>query len=52
MALIQDIADGMSYAQISLTHGIRTDQIPRFASTRVEQDFAREEGLGKTGTWN
>jgi hypothetical protein len=45
MALIQDIADGMSYAQISQTHGIRTEQIPRFASTWGEKDFGREEGI-------
>ena len=45
MALIQDIADGISYAQISQTYGIRTEQIPRFASTWVEQDFGREEGI-------
>jgi hypothetical protein len=46
MALIQDIADGMSQAQMTQIHGMRTEQIPRFASAWAEQiDFAREEGI-------
>jgi hypothetical protein len=45
MAIIQDIADGMSYAQISEIHGISIEQIPHFANTWAKQiDFAREEG--------
>jgi hypothetical protein len=53
MALIQDIADCMSPAQISQIHGISTEQIPIFSLIWKEQiDFVREEGSGRTGPWN
>jgi hypothetical protein len=46
MALIQDIADCMSPAQISQIHGISTEQIPIFSLIWKEQiNFAREEGI-------
>jgi hypothetical protein len=46
MALIQDIADCMSPAQISQIHGISTEQIPIFSLIWKEQiNFVREEGI-------
>jgi hypothetical protein len=46
MALIQDIADGMSPAQISQIHGISTEQIAIFSLDLKKQiNFAREEGI-------
>jgi hypothetical protein len=45
MPLIKDIADGMSYVQISQIHGISIEQIPHFSRIWAEQiDYARDDG--------